>query len=87
MRLFPAIVVLGSILATSALADSTAGVVVAFDRVAKVLELDDKTVWDLAPAGDLVPEGLVAGDQVTIEYVSAGDSGVGKITSISVAAK
>lgn len=84
MRLFSTVVILGSMLASPALADSTSGVVVAFDRVDHVLILDDKTVWDLSPAGDLVPEGLRAGDQVTIEYNSAGDSGVGKITAITV---
>lgn len=87
MRLFSAITILGSLLAAAALADTTGGVVVAYDRVDHVLVLDDKTVWDLAPAGDLVPEGLIAGDKVTIEYESAGDSGVGKITAIAVEAK
>jgi len=84
MRLFSAIAILGSLVATSALADTTGGVVVAYDRVDHVLVLDDKTVWDLTPAGDLVPEGLSAGNKVTIEYDSAGDSGVGKITAISI---
>ncbi|MGJ8572055.1 MAG: hypothetical protein ACSHXI_15290 [Hoeflea sp.] len=87
MRLFSATTILGCLLATSALADTTGGVVVAYDRVDHVLVLDDKTVWDLAPAGDLVPEGLSAGNRITIEYNSAGDSGVGKITAISVDAK
>jgi len=86
MRLFSAIAILVSSLATPALADSTGGVVVAYDRVDHVLVLDDRTVWDLKPAGDLVPEGLSAGDAVAIEYDSAGDSGVGKITAISVKA-
>lgn len=87
MRFVSAIAILGSMLASPALADSTGGVVVAFDRVDHVLVLDDKTIWDLATAGDLVPEGLKAGDQVTIQYDSAGDSGVGKITAISVDGK
>jgi len=87
MRLISAIAILASTLATSALADTTGGVVVAYDRVDHVLVLDDKTVWDLTPAGDLVPEGLSAGDKVTIDYDSAGDSGVGKITTISIDAK
>ncbi|MEM5473661.1 hypothetical protein WNZ14_18165 [Hoeflea sp. AS60] len=87
MRLFPAIAILASILATPALADTAGGVVVAFDRVDHVLVLDDKTVWDLTPAGDLVPEGLSAGNHVTIEYDSAGDSGVGKIKGITIDAK
>ncbi|WP_417417282.1 hypothetical protein [Hoeflea sp.] len=84
MRLFSAITILGSILVTPALADTTGGVVVAYDRVDHVLVLDDKTVWDLTPAGDLVPEGLSAGDRVSIDYDSAGDNGVGVITAISI---
>lgn len=87
MRLISAIALLASLLATPALADTTGGVVVAYDRVDHVLVLDDKTVWDLTPAGDLVPEGLSAGDKVTIDYDSAGDSGVGQITAISIDAK
>lgn len=87
MRLVSAIAILGSFLSTPVLADTTGGVVVAFDRVDRILVLDDKTVWDLAPAGDLVPEGLSAGDKVTIDYDSAGDSGVGKIKAISIDAK
>jgi len=87
MRLISAIAILGSMLVTPVLADTTGGVIVAYDRVDHVLVLDDKTVWDLTPAGELVPEGLSAGDNVTIEYDSAGDSGVGKITAISIDAK
>ena len=86
MRLFSAIAILVSSLATAVLADTTGGVVVAYDRVDQVLVLDDKTVWDLVPAADLVPEGLSAGNAVMIEYDSAGDSGVGKIMAISVKA-
>lgn len=87
MRLVSAIALLGSMLATPAFADSAAGVVVAFDRVDHILILDDKTIWDLAPAGDLVPEGMRAGDHVTIEFDSAGDSGVGKIKAILIDAQ
>lgn len=87
MRLVPAVAILGSFLSTPVLADTTGGVVVAFDRVDRILVLDDKTVWDLTPAGNLVPEGLSAGDKVTIDYDSAGDSGVGKIKAISIDAK
>ena len=87
MRLISALAVFGSMLATPVLADTTGGVVVAYDRVDHVLVLDDKTVWDLAPAGDLVPEGLSAGNKISIEYDSAGDSGVGKITAITIDAQ
>lgn len=87
MRGLTAITLLASLIVTPALADSTMGVVVAFDRVDHVLVLNDKTIWDLTSAVDLIPEGLRAGDQVTIEYVSAGDSGVGKIVAIVITGK
>ena len=87
MRLISAIAILASLLATPVLADTTGGVVIAYDRVDHVLVLDDMTVWDLTPAGDLVPEGLSAGDNIIINYDSAGDSGVGKITAILIDAK
>ena len=52
--------------AIPALADNTSGTVLAFDRVAHVLVLDDKTVWNLPP--DLMlPENLAAGETITIE--------------------
>lgn len=68
--------------ALPAFADETSGTVLAYDRVAHVLVLDDKTVWSLP--GDLIlPDDLVAGDTITIEFETAGDNGVGKINSIT----
>lgn len=71
--------------ATPALADSVTGTVLAFDRVAQIIVLKDKTVWSLKDVGGSIPDGLEAGDRVTFEFVSAGDSGVGKVNSITVA--
>ena len=68
--------------ARPAFADETSGTVLAYDRVAHVLVLDDKTVWSLP--GDLIlPDDLVAGDTITIDFQTAGDNGVGKINSIT----
>lgn len=68
--------------AIPALADNTSGTVLAFDRVAHVLVLDDKTVWNLPP--DLIlPEDLVAGDPITIDFDGAGENGYGAINSIT----
>ena len=68
--------------AIPALADNTSGTVLAFDRVAHVLVLDDKTVWNLPP--DLMlPENLAAGDTITIDYDGAGENGYGEINSIT----
>lgn len=68
--------------AVPALADETSGQVVAFDRVSKVLVLDDKTVWSLGEKTE-ISEGLVAGDMVKITYVGGGDAGIGNIASVT----
>jgi hypothetical protein len=67
--------------AAPALADETSGRVVAFDRVAKVLVLDDKTIWSL---GDktVISDDLMAGDMVKILYAGGGDAGIGTINSV-----
>jgi len=83
MRLFhilPAIALIAT--ALPALADSTGGTVVAYDRVEGVIVLDDKTVWDIPDTLEL-PENLVAGDVITIDYTSNGDNGVGKYNAIT----
>ncbi len=67
--------------ATPALADETSGRVVAYDRIAKVLVLDDKTIWSLGDKTE-VSEDLVAGDMVKILYAGGGDAGIGTITSV-----
>ncbi|MCB2136775.1 MAG: hypothetical protein KDE08_12665 [Rhodobacteraceae bacterium] len=69
------------LLACPALADETTGTILAFDRVAKIIVLDDKTIWPLGDKTELSPD-LVAGDTVTILYVGGGDTGVAGITSI-----
>jgi hypothetical protein len=67
--------------AAPALADETEGTVLAFDRVANVLVLDDKTVWSLGAKTEVSPD-LMAGDVVKIIYVGGGDAGIGPITSV-----
>lgn len=68
---------------TPAFADSTSGTVVAFDRKANVLVMDDKTVWSLETLAS-VPEGLKSGDVITIQYTSNADNGWGKINAIQI---
>lgn len=80
MRLLIASTLLAT-LAMPALADDTTGTVVAFDRVSNVLVLDDRSVWNI-PAEFPMPDDLVAGDVITIDYQSNGDSGVGKLLMI-----
>lgn len=67
--------------AAPALADETSGQVIAFDRVSRILVLDDKTVWSLGEKTE-VTEGLTAGDTVKIMYVGGGDAGIGNINSV-----
>lgn len=69
--------------ATPVMADETTGTVLAFDRVAGIIVMDDKTVFSLELLGDVPVEDLVAGDKVTVIYESAGDNGIAKIDSIT----
>jgi len=49
-------------------AESAEGAVLAFDRHANLLILEDKSVWPLADLQPGPPPGLGAGDKVRIEY-------------------
>ena len=72
---------LAGALAHPAFADETTGEILAYDRLANLLVMRDRTVWNLGP-DLLVPADLKSGDRVRIEYAGAGESGIGKITSI-----
>lgn len=82
MRSFLALILAG-LLVTPALADETEGLVLAFDRVDRVLVLTDKTVWEM-PSSLATPEDLGRGDRILIEFASAseGEDGLTAITSI-----
>ena len=70
---------------SAALADRVVGKILAFDRQAKLIILEDKTVWTLAGAADnAVPADLKSGDRVEINYESGGDDGLRKIDAIKV---
>ncbi len=81
MRLLLA-AVLAATAALPALADQTEGVVVAFDRKANVIVLEDMTIWPL-PSGDTAPADLVAGDHILIQFQGAGENGVGAVTAVT----
>lgn len=68
--------------ATPGLADSVTGTILAYDRLANVIILDDKTVWEIVPKDLPLPADLMKGDRIHIDFVTNGDSGVGKINSI-----
>lgn len=63
-------------------ADETTGKIAAYDRLAHVIVLEDKTVWPFP--GDLqLPADLQAGDRVKIEFTSGPDGALGKVTGIA----
>lgn len=73
---------LAASLAVPALADTTEGLVLAYDRAAQILVLADKTVWTLP--GDLaVPANLGHGDRVFLEFTSQGEDGMGPVDALS----
>lgn len=67
--------------AAPAIADEVSGTILAYDRVAGVIVMDDKTVWSMELI-ETAPEGLVAGDTVKIMFETAGEDGMTKIDSI-----
>jgi len=73
--------------AVPALADSVTSKVIAHDRVAHRVILADKTVFTYDPAVVSMPETVSTGDEVTVEYQSAGDDGIVKIDSITIVAE
>lgn len=64
-------------------ADSLESTVLAYDRVANIIVIKDKTVWDLDLLKSPLPENLRAGDKIEILYTSNEDDGIRTITSIA----
>lgn len=64
-------------------ADLVEGVVLAFDRVANVVVLTDKSVWSLETLVQPAPADLQAGDRIEIRYESNEDDGIKVIHSIA----
>jgi hypothetical protein len=69
----------------TAFADSVVGKILAYDRVATIIVMDDKTVWTREGTTTDVPPELKAGDKVTIDYETAGEDGITKISSLKPA--
>jgi hypothetical protein len=67
--------------AAPAFADELSGTVIAFDRIDNVIVLDDKSVLTI-PNPEIIPEDLIAGDTITVEFKSDGDNGYGAFVSI-----
>ena len=68
--------------AIPAFADETTGEVLAYDRLANIIVLSDKTVWSLG--GEIaVPADLGRGDTVRLEYQTAGEDGLTSIDALT----
>ena len=73
---------LSIVAAFPAVADEASGQILAYDRVAHILVLEDKSVWTLDPAL-VLPEDLAAGDKITIVYEGKADDGIGAISTLT----
>ena len=67
--------------ASPAFADFTEGKVLAYDRVARIVVMEDHTVWQLSDK-TIVPEGLVAGEEIRIDFTARGENGVESVETI-----
>lgn len=81
MRLLALTALTSAILSAPVLADETTGKIVAYDRLANILVLEDKSFWTL-DSKTLVPSDLKAGDTVTLTFVSDGDNGAKPATAL-----
>lgn len=68
--------------AAPALADEVSGKVIAYDRVDHIIVLEDNSVLTI-PNFEIIPEDLVAGDRITVEFKSDGDNGYGTFFSVT----
>ena len=72
-------------LAAPALADEVEGTVVAHDRLAHRVIMDDRTIYEYDPATTTLPRAILAGDRIRIDY-RGGEDGVEAVTSIEIVA-
>ena len=67
----------------TALADETSGVVVAHDRVAHRVIMEDRAIYQYDPAKTVLPRAILAGDTIRIDY-RGGEDGIEAINSIEI---
>ena len=63
-------------------ADELEGTVLAYDRLAKVIVLRDKSVIPLANLQGELPADLVSGDRIAVSYESNEDDGIHTVHSV-----
>lgn len=67
----------------AAAADLIDGTVLAYDRVANIIVLSDKSVFPLSSMKTPLSEDLVAGDRIEISYESNEDDGIFLVHSVT----
>jgi len=70
--------------ASPAHADELEGTVLAFDRVARVIVLQDRSVLPLELLAGDMPDELVAGDRIAVSFESNEDDGYQIIHSVTL---
>ncbi len=70
--------------ASASYADTFKGTVIAFDRKANVIVIDDKSVFSFEGQGAQIPDDLKAGDMIEIESEGEGEDGYGNLTSVKI---
>lgn len=65
-------------------AETIIGNVLAFDRKANVIVLDDKTVYNFEGLTAKIPDDLKAGDKIEIDGTGEGEDGYGNLTAVKV---
>ena len=83
MKHVPLVLLLALGASAPVLADEIEGTVLAYDRVANVLVMRDKTVIPLETFEGEAPEELVAGDRVAVRFDSNEDTGISKVHSVT----
>ena len=79
----PAIALLAVPFAAPALADEVTGTVVAHDRVAHRVIMDDRTIYEYDPAKTVLPRAILAGDRIRIDF-RGGEDGIEAIDAIEI---
>lgn len=86
MRKIGALLCTAAIVATASMshADTIEGKVVAYDRKAQLLVMEDRSIYSLAGYDAPLLAELEAGDMVLIETKGEGEDGYGLVTEITV---
>lgn len=73
-----------SAMASASFSDTISGKIIAYDRKAEVVVMEDRSVYSLADYDAPVLAELQAGDIVKIETTGEGEDGYGLVTEITI---